>query len=349
MKAYIYMFFCLILFYGLYTQAAQEADASDTINIHDAAKRANIEAVRAFVNGSQTINELDSGDNTPLHLACDYAGNQTRTDRHQICREVISMLIRAGADLSATNNRGQTPLYLFIKLVVKNMAPLSSVEEMVGMGADVTAVNDSGNTLLHSIFIGTGDANGPPHRGRPNSQRFKEVIDYLVQLGVDINAENHAGEVPLDLASRYSAVSVVSHLIEKGANVEMATRSLHNAVFARSFSVTYRLLEAGADVHGVNDRNRTPLHLAIDDNSEYDNNVHLAIVFLLMQHGADIHAEDHRGWTPYLQMVERTRNTTGARKQYEMFMDFLEWWPTQPQLLDEEQAIEIIESMITER
>ena len=46
--------------------------------------------------------------------------------------------------------------------------------------------------------------------------------------------------------------------------------------------------------------------------------------FLLIQHGADIHAADHNGWTPFLRMVELA---PGA--EYDTFMQFLEWWPSQ--------------------
>ena len=313
MKAHVYMFFCLILFYGFYASAIQEAEEYN-IDIHAAVSRGDIEEVRAFIDGARVIDELSVNSDTPLHVVCKWTGSLSMENRQQICQEIISMLIRAGTDLKARNRGGQTPLHHIVQLVVKNVVPFSSLEEMVQMGADATSADDSGNTLLHSVFLNTDGT-----RIRPGVTG--EVIDYLVSLGVDINAENRVGRVPLDLASRYSTASVVSHLIENGADVAMAERSLHNAVQAGSFEITHRLLEAGANVHETDDQGRTPLHLATEDDNS------LPIVFLLIQHRSHIHAEAHDGWTPYLQIVERAQSDSHngfKRYQYEMFIDFID-------------------------
>ena len=321
MKTVFIYLFALIFSYGLHAQDVQETE--ETINIHYATGLGKIEEVRAFANGPLDINELNFSKNTPLHMVCNgiHSGME---NRQQICQTIISVLFRAGADLTARNNDEQTPLYHIVQLVVKGIVPLSSFEEVVQMGGDVTVVDGSGNTLLHSIFS---------ERISNNRQQVvvvKEVIDYLLQKGVGIDATNRAGQTSLDLASEYSTVSVVSHLIENGANVAMAEISLHNAVRARSFEITHRLLEAGASVDRLDDQDRTPLHLATIDLDRHDRKVHLEIIFLLIQNGADIHAEDHNGWTPFLQMVQRVQTVQGGVEQYEIFMQFVEWWSIQP-------------------
>ena len=56
----------------------------------------------------------------------------------------------------------------------------------------------------------------------------------------------------------------------------------------------------------------------------------LPLIFLLIQYGADVNVRDQGGRTPFLNMASLNS------RQYDDFMEFLEWWPTQLQLKAEE-------------
>ena len=346
MRTTLFISFFTLLYslhsYPLYAYAQdvelfEEDKWGNQIGIHEAVSRGDIQHVRNFIINSYInissasdinksdingVNRLDERSNTLLHVTC----NNTRPnmeDRQQTCQEIISMLIRAGADVHAENNNGETPLYNITRLFVTNLVPFQSVLEVVQEGADVGVINSSsGDTILHSIF-------NHPAKAINHDTHVEEFIDYyLLQEGVDINARNNKGQVPLDFAALDPRPAVVSHLLEKGADVTMANESLHNAVkMARrraqaSFEIASRLLEAEIDVDGVDDQDRTPLHIATNKMSPYD--ISLPVIFLLIQHGADIHATDRNGWTPFLQMAN-----LAPGDEYDLFMQFLEWWPSQ--------------------
>ena len=326
---FIYLF-ALTFSYGLHAQDSDRDRAFApttgklTLNIdfHKAASEGDISAVRDLsINFHSYINGTDEELNTPLHVACSSMPSSL-DEKEQVCQEIISVLIRAGADVTLRNNREETPLHTLVK---NRKAPLSSIEAMVQEGAGVNAVDASGNVPLHLIFN-----NIIRIRGRSGIE-IMAIVDYLLQEGADINAVNNRGKAPLDNTTYYSGLRVVSHLLERGASVQIARASLHHAVgriISRDFGeeerfeMTFRLLEAGADVKAVNERYQTPLHVATTREWLTDT-VDLPLIFLLIQYGADVNVRDQGGRTPFLNMASLNS------RQYDDFMEFLEWWPTQ--------------------
>ena len=69
-----------------------------SVDIHQAAKTGNIEAVKHYLDTGTDVNLKDNEVGTPLHLAAIFS------------REVTELLIANGADVNAKNNRGMTPL-----------------------------------------------------------------------------------------------------------------------------------------------------------------------------------------------------------------------------------------------
>ena len=74
-------------------------------------------------------NVRDHGNNTPLHKACER--NSTLT--------VVTLLLERGANLTATNNNGETPLDLAIKNDKKSI-----VTYLKRLGANSAAVAPAG-------------------------------------------------------------------------------------------------------------------------------------------------------------------------------------------------------------
>ena len=129
-----------------------------------------------------------------------------------------------------------------------------------------------------------------------------------------------------DFTMRTIFIYLFALLFSYGLHAQDIT-SLHDAVERQenAFEFTFELLKAGADVGVVNEEGETPLHLATKKRTRRRpvRPVNLPVIFLLIQYRADVHAVDKNGWTPFLRMASLND------RQYNDFIHFLEWWPTQ--------------------
>ena len=111
------------------------------------------------------------------------------------------------------------------------------------------------------------------------------------------NAYNRDGFQPLGLASFFGHPPVARLLLERGAEVNSASRNpqhvmpLHSAVAAASPEIVSMLLSSGAEVNAVQQGGYTPLHGAAL-------NGHLEILKMLLHAGASPEARDDTGSTP---------------------------------------------------
>jgi ankyrin repeat protein len=120
-----------------------------------------------------------------------------------------------------------------------------------------------------------------------------EKAKRAIEKGADVNADN--GQTPLCLASWKGHESIVSLLLEEGADVNAKSSygwtPLLVACQNGHDSIVSLLLEKGADVNVKDEDGWTPLHEACQ-------NGHEAIVSLLLEKGADVNAKDNGGETP---------------------------------------------------
>ena len=89
------------------------------------------------------------------------------------------MLLEAGADLAARNERGTTPLH---DAAFRGNA--ETVTVLLEAGADLEARNESGTTPLHMAALG-GNA---------------ETVTALLEAGADPKAPDNDGNLPFDYA-----------------------------------------------------------------------------------------------------------------------------------------------------
>lgn len=78
----------------------------------------------------------------------------------------------------------------------------------------------------------------------------------------------------------------------------LSAAALHQAVKDINEPKVYKLVQAGADVNGVDRNGKTPLHLAAPIGR-------LSLVKYLVEHGADLHLKDSAHKTPLVYAIEK--------------------------------------------
>lgn len=103
-----------------------------------------------------------------------------------------------------------------------------------------------------------------------------DILQALLDVGLDINSANKTGYTPLMFASAYNTPEVVKFLISKGANTKTRAyiqdlNALHIAsLFNPKPDVINALLDAGMDIEAKTENGYTPLLLAATDNKNLE-------------------------------------------------------------------------------
>ena len=191
---------------------------------------------------------------------------------------VVELLLDRGADISATNHRGQTTLHQAAAL----NSNLEVLDLLLERGAVVDARNESGLTPLHVAAW---------------SNMNSDTVQLFVERGADINSKNNSMKVsPIHLAALNLNPDVIRKLLKLGANIE--ARDIYgkqpvHAVAEHSLPEAVDLLvDNGADLNSRDLRNRTPLHYALESNPNPD------VAIKLIETGADLDIQDSKGESP---------------------------------------------------
>jgi len=117
----------------------------------------------------------------------------------------------------------------------------------------------------------------------------EQIVLFLLQNGVDVDAKDKHGFTPLHYAAEKGHAQITGLLTAKGANVNatdtMGETPLHIAVLGGHQDVVLALLAAKASVNAENPIGRTPLHYAAREG-------HSDAVEALLAHGATVNAKD---------------------------------------------------------
>jgi ankyrin repeat protein len=223
--------------------------------------------------------------------------------------DAIRRLVEAGANVNCRTSRGAPLLWL---------APsMECLQLLVQLGADVNARHRMSHTLLDSeatsvpadinrirfLLENGADPNLRDDRGscpliEAAMSKNYEVVDLLLEMGADINAQENNGKTALHYSLFGSPLSA-KQLIDRGANLELCEQDgdtpLILAVKVPEMSdidLVGALLERGANPNatGRPDKIR-PVHVAAYLG-------HTELVRKLVSFGADINAADAEERTP---------------------------------------------------
>jgi ankyrin repeat protein len=203
------------------------------------------------------------------------------------------LLIEAGAQVDATGNDGSTAL-----MHAAHRGVVEHVRLLIEKGADVRMSTDLGRSAIYYAVSGYG---------RP--ARITAILEELIGHGADVNEEPRDGETVLMFASSNADPDVVKFLLSKGADANAVTpdgaTALHYAFdprkaldVSRLERVATHLLEHDANPNALRDDGISPLHLAAQGYAP-------ELVRLLIDAGANLGLPDRNGNTPLMLACER--------------------------------------------
>ncbi|KAN0142132.1 Ankyrin repeat-containing domain protein [Lactarius tabidus] len=288
-------------------------------SLHLAALRGKLEITRLLLDHGANANVGNIHGSTPLHQVS--AGKYISQDYGV---SVAQLFIERGVDVNARKKKSWTPLHSaafsgrldMARFLLKNGANANaktvwgetsfhlaswgnydSEEHGIGIvrllmehGMDVHAQTKFYSTALHYAAVG----------GRCN------IVQLLLDIGLNPNAENEQGRTPLHSVSRgkqksQERVGIARLLLERGVDVNSQEKNswtlLHSAVFNGRLDIAQVLLDHGANANAENDEGKTPLHLV--SQGDYDSQEHgVGIARLLLERSVDVHAQDKDYDTP---------------------------------------------------
>ncbi len=166
-----------VFFYLLEAGAVLQKETRNGINIiHAACLSQSKEIVALLLERGFDINEYwEENGGLPIHASLEgYEAN----------REFVTFLIHNGADINAINKLGFSPLAL---AAVRGYTDI--FYDLLAAGADPEAVNQMGVPMLHYVIMNNN----------------AEMVQTMVDLGVDVFAKDSEGKTALDRSIEYSS------------------------------------------------------------------------------------------------------------------------------------------------
>ena len=221
--------------------------------------------------------------------------------------DVMSFLIRRGANLNAEDDTRGTPLH-WASLTGKQDA----VELLLKHGADPNRLDNDGLTPLYvayrdfhyqicdlllnhgANFVVIPRADGGTLLHLASQDGHNRFVSLFLDHGANVNSSNDCGWTPLHFASYKGRGHVVQLLLDRNADVNLSDSdgwtALHLASWQGYGGIVGSLLDRGADAKYPNNSGQTPLHLA--SQKGYND-----IVVSLLDHGADANHSDNQRCT----------------------------------------------------
>lgn len=146
---------------------------------------------------------------------------------HNKDTEYMNTLIKAGADVNAQNDDGQTALMLGARSIIDN----AKVNDLIEAGADINAQDNNGKTALM-------------YACNP------KVLNALIDAGADVNARDSEGKMAIDYAreSKYLKGTDALKRLEKlsrNSSSSTATASGCMTIIIEAFAIITALVAVG--------------------------------------------------------------------------------------------------------
>ena len=241
---------------------AASAAFGNELALPDAAENQDWAGVRKLVERGAAAGEALADGSAALHWAV-----------YHDHLETAALLVKAGADVKATNRYGVTPLSI---ACTNGNGPIVTL--LLEAGVDPNTTLRGGETALmtaartgklepvQALLARGAEVNAQEHRGQTAimwaaAEGHAEVVQALIDAGADFRTPLDSGFTPLLFAARDGRREVVQVLVKAGADVSEAmqpkrsfprvarrgTSPLTLAVENGHFELAIDLIEAGAD------------------------------------------------------------------------------------------------------
>lgn len=160
----------------------QREDARGHSRLHRAAWFRSIPAITWLLRQGHPVRP-SSGGGTLLHQACwhdDYGEPEADQNRHT---ELIDLLVGAGVDVHARDERGCTALH---EAAAGDGVYRSAIKALIRHGADVNARDNEGRTPLHLLYDSMFD--------------YEKAVPHLLKAGADVTIRDRWGRSVVDCA-----------------------------------------------------------------------------------------------------------------------------------------------------
>ena len=242
--------------------AGLEAAGSELI---EAAKKQDVQAVRALLKTGPDLQAADADGSTALHWAA---------QRNNA--ELVELLLAAGANATASTRYNITPLY-FASL----NGNATIMRRLLDAGANPNGIAHEGQTMLMTAALsGNADAvrllltrgarvnDVESYRGQSAlmwaaAEGNSAAADVLIEAGADLKAKSTGGFTPFLFAVRNAHIETAELLLKRGANVNDLAPDGSSALSMAAVNAYYEIAAMLLD-HGANpnlpDPRASPLH-----------------------------------------------------------------------------------------
>lgn len=165
--------------------------------------------------------------------------------------EILKELHQFGVDMNVKNEQGHTVLYYAMKIGNRDM-----IDYLVNkIKVNLQEVDNEGNNIVQVALL--------------HQLSNTELLKDLVNLDLDLNRKNAAGQNTYETAILTQNKDIVQLFIDKGLNLNKVDENGNNAIHVLlnhkkgDMIFLSELIKKGTDLNGLNKQGQTPLYLAI--------------------------------------------------------------------------------------
>ena len=199
--------------------------------------RGKIDFINVLLRAGANPNNIDAVGNACLHHAV--GGDCSK--------EVLQAIINHGADVNTQNKDNVTAL-----MITCRKGNMDAINALLKAGADPSIIDANGASCLH--HASDGDCR-------------KEVLQTLIDCGVDVNIKSKKNETVLMIACQKGNTDAIDALLNAGADPKSIDANGASCLHYASDGdcrkeVLQKLIDCGADVNIKSKENRTALMIA---------------------------------------------------------------------------------------